>query len=194
MRARPAALVAFTPPFTAQTARLLLGACALLCACQKKSEPSTSDPEPSYEPLVLSEGWSSVARADDPFIAQQPAAPSCVGPEFSIENGWLEIDTGACNWVTLAASALGPVTEGAPLRITVSHYDLDAPAPAEAELALTLGGCSAWSKAVPIPGPAAVYVEPFNSPCALPSGGELLFHLNNHGQNNWQLQELAIAR
>jgi hypothetical protein len=57
-----------------------------------------------------------------------------------------------------------------------------------------LGECEAWSKLIPIPSPAAVYEEQFASPCALAANGRVLFHLDNHGQNTYQLQELSSLR
>jgi hypothetical protein len=78
--------------------------------------------------------------------------------------------------------------------VGVSHFDLDAPSPAEGEARLLFGACPAWSKTVQIPSPAAVYTETFDSPCAIDEGDSVYFHLHNHGQNNWQLKEVAVER
>jgi hypothetical protein len=175
----------------------LLGVAASLGACSNAADPASTDTrQQSYQPLVLLGDWSSLSREQDPFVEDPAAAPVCTGPGFRIEAdyNWLEIDTGLCNWVTLSAVARYAVAEGEMLELTVSHYDLGAAAPASAELRLRFGDCDAWMKTIPIPSAAAVYSERFASSCALPESGNVLFHLNNHGQNTYQLQGLSILR
>ena len=169
-----------------------LGAVACLSGCA--SEPVHGESTGSFEPLVLLSDWAPVARGDDPFITQPDAAPACIGPGFVVEQQWLEIDTALCNWVTLAAPARFSIDAGEQLRIIVSHFDLNAPSAAEGEARLTLGDCDAWSKVVAIPSAAAVYTETFASACSIAEGDVVYFHLHNHGQNNWQLQELSAER
>jgi len=159
-------------------------------------EPAPSEAEQTWQTLVPLDGWTSVSRDADPLLAEPSAAPACLGPGFRLEpnDNWLEIDTGLCNWVTLMGTADAAVSEGQQLTLKVSHYNLEAAAPAEAHLRLRLGSCDAWSKVIPIPSPAAVYEEQFASPCALEAHGQVLFHLDNHGQNTYQLQGLSSLR
>jgi hypothetical protein len=159
-----------------------------IAGCSSNPEP----PPPSIETLVELGDWREVPRERDPFVTELDAAPACDGPAFTLEEQWLEIDTGLCNWVTLVAPARVVVEIGEQLRFAVSHFDLEAPEPAEAELRLSLALCDTWSKHVPIPSAAAVYSEPFESPCAITVGADVYVHLHNHGQNNWQLQELSV--
>ena len=168
----------------------LLG--AVLTACS--SEPPAEEHDKTYQVLVGVDEWTSVARDADPFIADLDDAPACVGPGFFVEDDWVEVDTGLCNWVTLQGSARFAVEPGQALRLVVSHYDLSASAPAEAELGLRLGICDAWQKRVPIPSPATVYTEQLEAPCQLEKGASLQYHLHNHGQNNRQLQEFSVLR
>ena len=170
----------------------LAGALPLACKGDAPSEPAAQ----GLQPLVAYDAWSAVPRDADPFVTDPSAVPDCLGPGFYAEPdlGWLEIDTAECSWVTLQASAAAAVKAGSRLRLVVSHYDLNAPEPARAELKLAFGACQAWSKTVDIPGPAAVYEEELDSACDSELGGPVLFHLDNHGQNTWQLQELAVSR
>jgi hypothetical protein len=172
-------------------------AAALLLPCLAAAACGAEAPEPEnttrYEPLASPEDWSQVERTADPFVTDAAQAPACLGPGFSAENTWLEVDTGVCNWVTLQASARLMVEPRQRLRLVVSHYDLSAIAPAEARLELRFGDCELWQESVAIPSPAAVYDEELESPCAIEQGAPMLFHLHNHGQNNWQLQELSAA-
>jgi len=169
----------------------LMSACAWAASCSAVPERRSSD---RLELLVVAEGWVEVAREDDPFITDLDAAPSCIGPGFTLEGEWVEFDTGLCNWVTLEQAALGSVAKDQELVLSLGHYDLTSPKPAEARVALSLGSCSAWSKVLEIPQPAAVYDETFRSPCSLSAGGAVRLHLHNHGQNNWQLQRIAAWR
>ena len=161
------------------------------------STPSNGADE-SYQPLVRLDAWSAVARRGDPFIDESnaDAASDCVAAGFHVEaeQEWLELDTGACNWITLTARSGYVVDSGQSLRLRVSHYDLDAPAPAQAELGLRFGECDVWSAAIAIPGPANVDEEELNSPCALGPGADVFFHVSNHGQNTYQLQALEVLR
>jgi hypothetical protein len=152
----------------------------------------------SYEPLVELEGWSAVAGQDDPFIDESnaDAVPDCVAAGFRVEadQEWLELDTGACSWITLTTSARYAVDAGQSLKLRISHYDLDAAAPTRAELRLRFDTCDVWSDAIAIPGPANVDEEELDSPCALAAGADIFFHVNNHGQNTYQLQALELLR
>lgn len=170
----------------------------MLCGCK---DDAASDPEPepiapSWVTLVRYDAWTGVARDVDPFVTDEAVVPTCSGPGFypEPELSWLEIDTGECSWVTIEAAAATPVERQNRLRLVVSHYDLTAPEPAQAELELRFDNCEAWSKTVDIPGAAAVYTEEFELPCASAEGDTVFFHLHNHGQNTWQLQELSVLR
>lgn len=168
---------------------LSLAALRLLAGCA--SEPTENEPPLDFHSLVALDEWTAVARDEDPFVTDLDAAPECVGDGFRLEPQWLEIDTAECNWVTLEAVARVAVERGQALRVTVSHFDLNAPAASEGVAELTLGGCDAWSKRVAIPSPAAVYTETFASPCEVAARSRVYFHLHNHGQNTWQLQDVS---
>jgi hypothetical protein len=133
---------------------------------------------------------------DDPLVEDPEQVPACQAGAFWIEPqlDWIEIDSGICNWITLRAAARAPVAPGKRLALTVSHYDLVASAPAEATLRLVLGECEAWSKTISIPADAAVHEEQLDAPCALDEGATILFHVHNHGQNSYQLQQLSALR
>jgi hypothetical protein len=173
-----------------------LAGVAALGGCANEPAPAPDETDETFQTLVPLEAWSSVARADDPFVTEPEAAPACVGPGFRLETDLqqLELDTGLCNWVTLSGSALFDVSAGQELQLEFSHYNLEAAAPATAELKLAFPDCDVWTKALAIPGAAEVYKEQFASPCALKTGQSVLFHLHNHGQNTYQVQDLAALR
>ncbi len=160
------------------------------------TEPAGGAGAPSAYTIVPYDAWTAVERDADPFVTDASVVPTCSGPGFYPEPdlSWLEIDTGECSWVTIEAAAAVPVEKQDSLRLVVSHYDLTAPQPARAELDLRFGDCKVWSKTVEIPGAAAVYTEEVKSPCSSAEGDSVFFHLHNHGQNTWQLQELSVLR
>lgn len=168
----------------------------LALGCGDHDAPKGPDQTRNVAALVELSDWSSVPRSDDPFAVDQAAPPACSGADFRVEDSqsWLEIDTGRCSWVTLSAPARLSVSVGQELQLELSHYDLEAPEPAHTELELTLEGCQAFSKTIPIPSEANVYMEHFSSPCALAAGELVLFHLHNHGQNTYQLRGLSVLR
>lgn len=167
-----------------------------LSGCSHDAEPAPQPTNETFQTLVPLEAWSSVARDDDPFVTDPEAAPACVGPGFRLETAEqrLEFETGLCNWVTLTGKALFDVRRDQQLQLEFSHYNLDAAAPATAELKLAFPDCDVWTKQIAIPGAAAVYKEQFASPCTLTAGQDVLFHLHNHGQNTYQVQDLAVLR
>jgi hypothetical protein len=171
-----------------------LAALALALGCSE-ARPHATKQERS-QALVSLDGWRSVERADDPFIEGAAEPPACVGPGFRVESedGWVEIDTGLCNWVTMVQPALVDVDEGGTIELGFSHYDLGAANPTNAELKLRLGDCDAWSKSIPIPSAAQVYEEQQASPCSIRAGDPVLFHLHNHGQNTYQLKSISTLR
>ena len=172
---------------------LVLGALVLGCSA---SSAAPSDPPLGYEPLVALDDWQGVERDDDPFVTDAEAVAACARPGFRVEpeQSWLEIDTTICSWVTVTGSARFGVERGQELKLEVSHFDLDAPAPTDAELRLRLGSCDAWSTTIPIPSTADLLTDEIASPCALEAGDTVWFHLRNHGQNSYQLRNLAVLR
>jgi hypothetical protein len=174
---------------------LCLGA-LLALGCSGAEGSSTTMRDGRYEPLVELDDWQSVEREADPFVADATALPDCptTGVRVEADQGWLELDTTACSWVTVTGLARFDVDLGQQLKLVVSHFDLDAPAPAKAQLELRLDGCKAWSQAIPIPSAADVVTAELASPCALRQNDAVWFHLQNHGQNTYQLQDVAILR
>jgi hypothetical protein len=160
------------------------------------SSSAAPDPAPQYSPLVALDAWQAVAPDEDPFVVDRDVVPDCGAPGFRLEpdQAWLEIDTTVCSWVTVTSRARFDVESGQGLRIDVSHFDLDAAAPAQARLQLRLGDCEAWSKTIPIPSEANVMRDELVSRCALRENDPIWFHLQNHGQNTYQLQGVAVLR
>lgn len=176
----------------------LLSSCALLLGlgCADHDQPLVREPEETFQPLVELEDWTAVERDDDPFVDDDAPPEDCVSPGVRVEDdqSWLELDTTQCGFITVAADARFDVAEGQKLKLDVSHFDLNAAEPATAELRLRFDDCEAWENSIAIPSPANVYELEFDSPCQVAQGGQVLFHLHNHGQNTYQLRSISVLR
>lgn len=191
----------FTRTCTAGHARVrdrpqLLLLSALILGCSGHDDSSSSQAERRFEPLVELEAWTAVARSEDPFLDPRTPPADCATPGARVESAqnWLELDTSVCGFITVAADARFAVAEGAKVRLDLSHFDLDAATPTSAELRLRFGNCSAWETSLEIPAPAQVHGLEFDSECEVASGGQVWFHLHNHGQNTYQLRGLSVLR
>jgi hypothetical protein len=141
--------------------------------------------------------WQPVAAADDPLASHRPEPLLCpTPPGYLLEFDDLEVDTGSCNYVALAQPAAFTLRAGDELRAILWHYPLTTadPGPVLGHAALLVGSDPQplIEQYVPIPGPADVYDLTVPLPQDLDLGTRLLFHLHNHGANQWHLQPLLI--
>ncbi len=163
-------------------AGLLLGAAA--CG-GNASEPG---------PLVEASAWSALAADADPLAAHRPPEVRCAAAGWGLEDGTLEVDTGACNYLAVAQPLLRDVPEGVPVEVELWHQALHAEGPAEAHAALLAGGTLVWERRVPIPNLGAVWRDLAPAPRDLRAGEPVVFHLHNHGANNWRLGQVRSTR
>jgi len=176
-------------------AYLVLGS-LLVFGCGDHDHPPTADIDKSPQPLVALEDWVQSAREQDPFVNPDSPPPECEQSGVRAEDaqGFLELDTNECNFITVIAGARYDVAEGEELQLEVSHFDLEAAAPAKANLRLWFEECAVWEKSIAIPSAAKVYSERFASPCPISQGGQVLLHVSNHGQNTYQFRSLTVLR
>lgn len=168
----------------------------LALGCGDHDEPKGTEMPTSFFALVEHSDWSGVPRVKDPFNVDGAAPPACESAGYRIDGdrGWLEIDTGQCSWVTLSAAARSPLAKGQELRLELSHFELEADEPADARVELAFADCTAYSKTIPVPSEAKLYVERFDSPCTLEAEGRMLLHLHSEVPNTYQLRGLSIRR
>ena len=173
--------------------QIVLCIAALSGAC----EPELAEPDdvPTFgdaERLVFGEDFVE-ANADDPFAEHRPADVRCNPAAWRSETGALELDSGLCNYFTLAAPTLVAVEPGDRIGIRAFHDDLAAGEPAVAHLALFVDGHGIWDQEVSIPSPPTPYSLDVIADFAAPAGSPVALHLHNHGVNNYRLVELTVA-
>jgi len=97
------------------------------------------------------------------------------------------VETGYCNYITVAQPTLVDLEAGDELHITLWHNNLTAIEPYEAHVALLIDGTLLWETTTPVPNPAAVYDVTVPITMSAPVGSTVQYHLHNHGFNSWNL-------
>jgi len=151
------------------------------------------DALPTWRSLVHDDAWQPDLADDDPAPEHRPARVDCEHGWWP-ESGGIEIDTGACNYLSLQQPLLDAIEPGDPLHLRLWWQSLASVDPAEGHLAIYVDGELLWEEHVPIPGPAAARTIDFASPLGTPAGATLTLHLHNHGYNTWHFHELRALR
>jgi hypothetical protein len=154
----------------------------------------TGDQPSEFASLIDQAAWTELGASEDPLAEHRPSLVECTIAGWYPEGQALEIDTNYCNYLALGQPTLVPITEGLGVRLGFYHFDLTAPVPAIAHVAVLVDGALLWEQDVEIPGAAFVYEIEFEAPWSAPAGAELVFHLHNHGQNTWVLQNLTAEQ
>ena len=166
----------------------LVAALGLGSGCDDTAPP-VSDPPPLAEAwveLVTPDAWASTPAADDPLGDHAPPEASCPEGSWLIASGIVDVDTGTCSYLSVAAPASRAVAEGALLRWRLWHLDLFANPPATAHVALLVDDDVWWEREIAIPSAARLYDIELRAPQALKKGALVRIHLHNHGVNEWR--------
>ena len=146
------------------------------------------------EPAVLVQpsDWALVAPADDPWPGAA-GRPPCEERAVHAEEGTIELDTGACGWITVGAPSRAPWRRGDRVQVLVIHSALVADAPAVATLALRLDGEDVWSTTLDVPAAAGFLEVDVPAPAAGRAGAPMYLHVDNHGANSYRFGALRAA-
>lgn len=151
--------------------------------------------------LVVMERWQRVPPEEDPF-SPPPEAFVCDDAAFRVAPFGaggplaLDVDTGAaCGWATAAQPLVADVAPGDELVLRVFYFTQTTFPASEAQLALRIGDDVVWSATVPIPAESGLVPRaPFAVQTRAPEGTPVFFHVGNHGDNAWNLLEVARVR
>jgi hypothetical protein len=172
------------------TAIALLGA----GAC---GEPETEPAPFATERVLLAapDLFHELTPVEDPFTAHRPETFLCHPLNgFYVEDDYLELDTGNCDYLAVGQPALTGGSGGARVFGSVSHFDLTAAEPAVAHLAVTWGDLTLTEASIPIPSPADVLDFELTLTHDLGSSELVTLHLHNHGQNTYQFGAIWLER
>lgn len=169
----------------------VLGALAILAAgcCDRGS---------GVRSIVDHNQWTVLSDSDDPFISRKPAEAPCVPDSIGYEDFAAEasftVKSQGCTYVTVAQPCLSGACPGEQLHLRLWHYNLtNITGAAEAYAAIALDGKTVWEETIPIPGPSGLIRPYLPIDTELAEGTRIEFHLQNHGQNSWNLIELSVG-
>jgi hypothetical protein len=98
-----------------------------------------------------------------------------------------------CNWLTLAQPSLRDIRAGDEVEIRMRHSELTAPVPnGEARMVFTIGDQVALEHSALIPSDYKFPTKFWIAPRDYPAGTQLLFHVDNHGSNEYMLLEVNL--
>jgi hypothetical protein len=140
--------------------------------------------------LIDHEVWQVLEANDDPLADHRPETVECGLAGWYLETSKLEVDTNYCNYLALEQPSLVALEQGQMVEVIFYHFDLVAPAAALGHVAILIDDQVLWEQEIAIPGDANVFHEQFASPISAELGSQVVFHLHNHGQNTWVLQDL----
>lgn len=167
---------------TIRRAVLLL---AFAAACG--DEPPTS--------LVAHDRWAIGALDYDPQADHAPAIVDCARGTYHVDGvppyQSFEVTTGDCNFLSASQPIRTSIDSGANLHLVVWHLDLDASLPGPGHAAIAIGGQLLWEVEVDVPSKAALFDVRIPAPRDFEEGEIVVFHVHNHGTNEWNVQTVA---
>ncbi len=151
---------------------------------------------PQVQSLALIEvnDWTMQSASDDSFSGHRPTQVNCPDNSWYNEDGALEIETGYCNYLSLAQPAKTAVAPGDMLHLVLWHGALVFDQPAQAHVAITVDGHRVWEQSVAIPAEADIFDVRIPADFSAAAGSKVEFHLHNHGYNTWTLLQLEVER
>lgn len=158
-----------------------------------------SDAPAPREPaaLILSDAWTLLGDDADPFVNERPEERICqpegYHPEDLAGEAVFSIETGLCNYISVAQPLRADIRTGDVVTGRLWHFELNAPEDSEAVARFaTLDGELLWEVVVPIPSDSALLLPQWTATRDLDAGTPIVFHLRNHGANSWSLIDLLV--
>jgi len=97
-----------------------------------------------------------------------------------------------CNWLTLEQPSLRAIRAGDEVEIRMRHSQLNAPVGERAHMMFVIGDSLALEYEVLIPSDFRFPSEVWVADKDYPAGTPLLFHVDNHGSNEYMLIEVNV--
>ena len=99
-----------------------------------------------------------------------------------------------CNWLTLTQPSLRAIHTGAQVEVRTFHSELTAPVPGEARMTFVIGDEIVHDYNALIPSASSFPSTTWTADKDYPAGTPLLWHVNNHGRNEYMLIEVNILK
>ena len=130
--------------------------------------------------------WHMLDAVEDPLFDHRPTEVDCPPSALQVELGQLEIQTGTCNYAALAFQTQYDLPEDTFLEALVLHTGLWALEDTQAHFALLIDGEMFWEEFPPIPSDTEFFFHEATWSNAIPKETTIVFHLHNHGANDWK--------
>ncbi len=164
---------------------------ALGPGCQ---EDAVCTPRADPASLIDQMAWSyQNDAAADPLAEHRPTDIDCPETAYELDGSILEVDTGACNYLSVSQPTLQPIRACDTLQVTVSHFNLYAPVPAEGHVAVVVDGDVVLDEVRQIPHPSDFIYLRWKASRPYPAGVPVVFHVHNHGVNEWQIVDISVG-
>jgi len=143
-------------------------------------------PWPDGECVTFEEGSTCVASY----------VPECFPPAYTVLAVYTRMPDDRiplCDRLTLEQPSLRAIRAGDQIEVRTYHAELTAPAPdGEARMSFVVGDELVFDERVPIPFQSEFLSEVWTAPKDYPAGTQLLWHVDNHGNNEYLLIEVNI--
>jgi len=150
--------------------------------------------------LIDNGAWIVAPAEEDPWVGDGSKAsdelcePDSYQLEFTPDGEWFEVDTSFCGYLTVRQGLPLDLPEGATITVQIDHEVVSEGA-GPYTLAIGMGspGASVWETLVPVPSLENVLDGSWVTTQPYVTGDPVLFHISNHGANNWALRTLRAT-
>lgn len=149
-------------------------------------------------PIVDVRAWRFVEPTDDVLWPAPAGAALCTADDVQVQPVGdalaLEIDTRlGCGWATATQPTLRDLRVGDRVQTQIFYFPQSSFPAAEAELAIAIDGDIVMREVIAIPAPSGLLQPAFVIGRDVDAGAAVSFHVGNHGDNSWNLVELAVV-
>jgi hypothetical protein len=146
--------------------------------------------------LVNNALWQVLNPVEDPFMTSpMPLCPPLSAGDESLGGELVfAVRTERCPALTARQTSRREVLAGDTIKIRAYHFPLTAPENATALLVLQLGEQEIFRRELPIPSEASELSESVLVEQGFARGTPLLFHVENHGANEYALISIEVRR
>lgn len=154
--------------------------------------------EEGREQVVDHDQWRLAEANEDPWAEFRPVDITCdpTGRQAEDFAGTYSfgIDTALCSYTTLVQETATDVCPGDGIFVWLWRFALTGPEGANAHISARIGDELVFEEVVPIPATSGLKAETFTARQFHPAGTPITFHIRNHGNNSYQLLEIARCR
>ena len=131
--------------------------------------------------------WEAVTGEDDPFDGTVAAARPCGSADYEVEPDLFEVQTDACNYVTLVQASQCDLVAGQAVNLAIWHNSLGDQSETMGQIVVMVAGEVITTIDVAIPSPATNHTMDWSAGRDIAQGTPVYFHMNNHGSNSYRI-------